>query len=102
MFYMGFDDIPEDLEPAYPCPECDGSVTFNNESKSWECSKCYFKRNDKNIFSEIKNSKICDHCGKGIGEKDPCYTIKVIKGTGEDNERGEITSSIFCEKCYAE
>jgi hypothetical protein len=55
----------------------------------------------KTIFSTIKSRKIkCDHCKKEIMKKKTCYTINVIKGTGGDNESGEIISSIFCEKCY--
>ena len=56
----------------------------------------------KTIFSTIKSRLLrCSHCDKEIGNKETCYTINVIKGTGKDNETGEVTTSTFCEKCYA-
>jgi len=41
---MSFDSIPEDKEESYPCPECGGSVTKQNNY--WECDSCEFCAND--------------------------------------------------------
>lgn len=36
-----FDDIPEDKEPSYPCPECEnGRVT--QMGFDWTCDTCPF------------------------------------------------------------
>lgn len=37
-----FDDIPEDREPSFPCPECgNGEVTESKFApKFWECDTC--------------------------------------------------------------
>jgi hypothetical protein len=36
------EEIPEDREESYPCPdeECQGTVTSNG--KRWECNECSF------------------------------------------------------------
>lgn len=36
---MSFDDIPEDREPSYECPNCGGSVT-QSEHGCWYCDFC--------------------------------------------------------------
>ena len=36
---MCFDDIPEDLEQAFPC-ECGGSIKLSSFSGLWECDTC--------------------------------------------------------------
>lgn len=40
---MSFDDIPEDRQQEFPCPECsNGSVYFNKEVEQWLCDTCDF------------------------------------------------------------
>ena len=39
---MAHDDIPEDQQPSYQCPHCDGSVTLNKDEQVWECDSCEF------------------------------------------------------------
>jgi ribosomal protein L37AE/L43A len=37
-----FDDIPEDYQESFPCPECvEGNVT-KNDLGMWECDICSF------------------------------------------------------------
>jgi ribosomal protein L37AE/L43A len=46
---MSFDDIPEDYQESFPCPECEsGDVTLNDSFGMWECDECDFsaKQND--------------------------------------------------------
>jgi ribosomal protein L37AE/L43A len=41
---MSFDDIPEDYQESFSCPQChQGSVTQNIISGDWECDSCEFK-----------------------------------------------------------
>ncbi len=36
-----FEEIPEDKQEAYPCPECEkGSVYINQVQEVWECDHC--------------------------------------------------------------
>lgn len=42
-----FDDIPEDREESYPCPNGDGGGVYmhiEGENEVWECDTCNFKR----------------------------------------------------------
>ena len=43
---MSFDDIPEDREQSFPCPEpgCDGCVTLIDGF--WQCDTCDFIRKE--------------------------------------------------------
>lgn len=34
-----FDDIPEDAQESYPCPNCGGTVT-QSEHGVWYCDSC--------------------------------------------------------------
>ena len=40
---MAFDDIPEDREQSFPCPNegCDGDITQDKKQGGlWQCNKC--------------------------------------------------------------
>lgn len=40
---MSFDDIPEDREETYECPQCTrGSIYFRNTTEQWECDNCEY------------------------------------------------------------
>jgi hypothetical protein len=47
------EDIPEDREESYPCPdeECQGSLTSNG--KHWTCSECSLWFVDQKYSDEI-------------------------------------------------
>ena len=48
---MSFDDIPEDSELSFPCPnDCGGNVTEhdNGKGKYWECDNCDWKSFEDN------------------------------------------------------
>jgi len=49
---MSFDDIPEDIEPAYEC-ECGGSIKTNPETGVWECDTCDWNE-DKDVVPNVK------------------------------------------------
>jgi ribosomal protein L37AE/L43A len=38
---MSFDDIPEDEQMSYECPNCGGNVT-QSEHGVWYCDRCAF------------------------------------------------------------
>ena len=39
---MAFDDIPEDREQSFQCPQCEnGDITLNKDGE-WECDSCDF------------------------------------------------------------
>ena len=40
---MAHDDIPEDLEPSFPC-DCGGNIKLVNGV--WECDTCDFSEGD--------------------------------------------------------
>lgn len=44
---MSFDDIPEDYEQSFMCPNCRGSVQKNIISGAWECLDCDFKKEEE-------------------------------------------------------
>ena len=37
---MCFDDIPEDAEESWPCPNCEEGEITKNKDGNWECSIC--------------------------------------------------------------
>lgn len=38
---MSFEDIPEDKEESYPCPNCEnGNVTLDESNGVWRCDIC--------------------------------------------------------------
>jgi ribosomal protein L37AE/L43A len=39
-----FDDIPEDSELSFPCPQCRGVVHRSIVTGDWECMDCDFKK----------------------------------------------------------
>jgi len=41
------EDIPEDDELSYPCPNCHGSVTL--QGSYWCCDTCAFMATDKEM-----------------------------------------------------
>ena len=40
---MSFDEDPRDEEISFPCPDCCGVVTLNQDG-IWECQECTFTR----------------------------------------------------------
>ena len=37
---MSFEDIPEDREESYPCPQCKNGNIHKNHEGEWECDYC--------------------------------------------------------------
>jgi ribosomal protein L37AE/L43A len=44
---MPFDDIPEDYQESYPCPECEEGNVTKDEDGIWNCDVCFFYREVK-------------------------------------------------------
>ena len=42
---MSFEDIPEDVEESYPCPNCENGNITKNKDGEWECDTCDFLYN---------------------------------------------------------
>ena len=55
---MSFEDIPEDKEISYPCPnECGGNVVQDkNQGNMWQCDNCDWmppqKETDSNLTEQ--------------------------------------------------
>ena len=64
------EDIPEDMEESYPCPNCaEGSITRDpNQKGIWLCDKCPWVPTETQIKSWYGpcGSLICDGEIKGI------------------------------------
>lgn len=45
---MSFEDIPEDSQPSFPCPDCEfGEIALNESFNAWECDECEFTQPNK-------------------------------------------------------
>ena len=50
---MSFEDIPEDKEESYPCPNCErGKVTLSEYNSTWECDACNWNYEQMEIGNE--------------------------------------------------
>jgi len=38
------EDIPEDREQSFQCPDCGGEITLGDGLAGWECNGCNFYR----------------------------------------------------------
>jgi len=49
------EDIPEDREQSYPCPDCGGNITLGEGLAGWECDGCNFYRSAPENLGVAKN-----------------------------------------------